>query len=92
MEGTTTSPSIADPALAASVLPGPGDGFSIDAFLSGAATLYLIAETRGEDSPVPPPFACLAGEIHYTAALLQISGQAEQLTDLSTPHFGARIS
>ena len=60
---------LADPALAASVLPGPGDGFGIEAFLSEAATLYLIAETRGEDSPVAPLFACLAGEIHYTAAL-----------------------
>jgi type IV secretion system protein VirD4 len=31
--------------------------------------LYLIAETRGEDSPVAPLFACLASEIHYIAAL-----------------------
>ena len=31
--------------------------------------MYLIAETRGEDSPVAPLFACLASEIHYTAAL-----------------------
>ena len=32
-------------------------------------TLYLIAESRGEDSPVAPLFACLASELHYTAAL-----------------------
>jgi hypothetical protein len=31
--------------------------------------LYLIAETRGGDAPVAPLFACLASEIHYTAAL-----------------------
>jgi type IV secretory pathway TraG/TraD family ATPase VirD4 len=31
--------------------------------------LYLIAETRGEDAPVAPLFACLATEIHYIAAL-----------------------
>ena len=31
--------------------------------------MYLIAETRGEDSPVAPLFACLASELHYTAAL-----------------------
>ena len=31
--------------------------------------MYLIAETRGEDAPVAPLFACLATEIHYIAAL-----------------------
>jgi hypothetical protein len=34
-----------------------------------SGTLYLIAETRGEDAPVAPLFACLATEIHYIAAL-----------------------
>jgi hypothetical protein len=38
---------LADPALAASVLPAPGDGFDIAGFLGQAGTLYLIAETRG---------------------------------------------
>jgi type IV secretory pathway TraG/TraD family ATPase VirD4 len=60
---------LADPALAASVLPGPGQSLDLDTFLRQAGTLYLIAETRGEDSPVAPLFACLAGELHYTAAL-----------------------
>ena len=60
---------LADPALAASVLPGPGQSLDLDAFLREAGTLYLIAETRGEDSPVAPLFACLASELHYTAAL-----------------------
>ena len=60
---------LADPALAASVLPGPGQSLDLDAFLREAGTLYLIAETRGEESPVAPLFACLAGELHYTAAL-----------------------
>jgi len=60
---------LADPALAASVQPGGGSGFSIGAFLQEAGTLYLIAETRGEDSPVAPLFACLTTEIHYFAAL-----------------------
>lgn len=32
-------------------------------------TSRAIAETRGEDAPVAPLFACLATEIHYTAAL-----------------------
>jgi type IV secretion system protein VirD4 len=60
---------LADPALAASVLPLPGQSLDLEAFLRENATLYLIAETRGEDSPVAPLFACLASEIHYTAAL-----------------------
>src|SRR5258708_8008980 len=60
---------LADPARAASVLPAPGQSLDLEAFLREAGTLYLIAETRGEDSPVAPLFACLASEIHYTAAL-----------------------
>ena len=60
---------LADPALAASVLPAPGQSLDLDAFLREAGTLYLIAESRGEDSPVAPLFACLASELHYTAAL-----------------------
>jgi type IV secretory pathway TraG/TraD family ATPase VirD4 len=60
---------LADPALAASVRPVPGCSFDIEEFLQQAGTLYLIAETRGEDSPVAPLFACLANEIHYIAAL-----------------------
>jgi type IV secretion system protein VirD4 len=51
------------------VLPAPGHSLDLEAFLYEAGTLYLIAETRGEDSPVAPLFACLASEIHYTAAL-----------------------
>jgi type IV secretion system protein VirD4 len=60
---------LADPALAESVLPGPGRSLDLDSFLREAGTLYLIAETRGEDSPVAPLFACLTSELHYTAAL-----------------------
>jgi type IV secretion system protein VirD4 len=60
---------LADPALAAAVLPAPGHGLDIAPFLRETGTLYLIAETRGEDAPVAPLFACLASEIHYTAAL-----------------------
>jgi hypothetical protein len=43
---------LADPALAACVLPAPGEGLDIEGFLREAGTLYLIAETRGEDAPV----------------------------------------
>jgi type IV secretory pathway TraG/TraD family ATPase VirD4 len=61
---------LADPQLAAAVLPEPGQSLDIPEFLREAGTLYLIAETRGEDAPVAPLFACLASEIHYLAALL----------------------
>ena len=60
---------LADPALAACVLPEEGQSLDIPEFLREAGTLYLIAETRGEDAPVAPLFACLAAEIHYIAAL-----------------------
>ena len=60
---------LADPALAASVLPLPGESLDLELFLRQAGSLYLIAETRGEDSPVAPLFACLASELHYTACL-----------------------
>jgi hypothetical protein len=55
---------MADPALAASVLPGPGDGFDIPAFLDRTGTVYLIAEAVSEDAPVAPLFAAMAAEIH----------------------------
>jgi type IV secretory pathway TraG/TraD family ATPase VirD4 len=60
---------LADPALAAAVMPEPGQSLDLEEFLREAATLYLIAESRGEDSPVAPLFACLASELHYTAGL-----------------------
>jgi type IV secretory pathway TraG/TraD family ATPase VirD4 len=61
---------LADPALEAAVHPEPGESLDIPAFLTTAGTLYLIAETRGEDAPVAPLFACLANEIHHVATLL----------------------
>jgi type IV secretion system protein VirD4 len=60
---------LADPALAESVLPSPGQSLDLEGFVCEPATLYLIAESRGEDSPVAPLFACLTSELHYTAAL-----------------------
>ena len=64
---------MADPALAASVLPGPGGGFDIPAFLREAGTVYMIAEAVSEEAPVAPLFAAMATEIHYVAAQI---GQA----------------
>ena len=73
---------MADPALAASVLPAPGAGFSIPAFLRDAGTLYMVAEALSEEAPVAPLFAAMAAEIHYTAAQL---GQASPSGRLDPP-------
>jgi type IV secretion system protein VirD4 len=73
---------MADPALAASVLPAPGAGFDIGSFLRDCGTVYMIAESTGEDAPVAPLFAALATEIHYAASL---TGQASASGRLDPP-------
>jgi type IV secretion system protein VirD4 len=73
---------MADPALAASVLPGPGEGFDIPVFLRQAGTVYLIAESISEEAPVAPLFAAMATEIHYTATQI---GQASEALRLDPP-------
>ena len=73
---------MADPALAASVLPAYGQGFSIPQFLRQCGTVYMIAEAIGEDAPVAPLFAAMATEIHYVAALM---GQASESGRLDPP-------
>jgi type IV secretory pathway TraG/TraD family ATPase VirD4 len=73
---------MADPALAVSVLPGPGEGFGIEQFLRRAGTVYMIAEAVTEEAPVAPLFAAMAGEIHYTAAQI---GQASPGGRLDPP-------
>jgi type IV secretory pathway TraG/TraD family ATPase VirD4 len=73
---------MADPALAASVLPAPGGGFDIPAFLDGAGTVYMIAESVNQDAPVAPLFAAMAAEIHHTAAL---AGQVSRSGRLDPP-------
>jgi type IV secretion system protein VirD4 len=73
---------MADPALAASVLPAPGHGFDIPAFLADCGTVYLIAEAVSEEAPVAPLFAAMAGEIHYVAAQI---GQASEAGRLDPP-------
>ena len=65
----TMSRALAFLANPAPALPAPGQSLDLEAFLREAGTLYLIGGTRGEDSPVAPLFACLAGELHHTAAL-----------------------
>ena len=73
---------MADPDLAASVLPAPGTGFSIPAFLRDAGTLYMVAEAVSEDAPVAPLFAAMASEIHWIAAQI---GQASASGRLDPP-------
>ena len=73
---------MADPALAASVLPAPGAGFRIPAFLRGGGTLYMIAEAVSGEAPVAPLFAAMASEIHHDAAQL---GQASPSGRLDPP-------
>ena len=71
-----------DPALARSVLPGDGSRFDIEAFLRDSGTLYLIAASDHDDSPVAPLFAVMAGEIHHAAVQL---GQASPGQRLDPP-------
>jgi type IV secretion system protein VirD4 len=73
---------MADPALAASVLPAPGGGFDIPSFLADRGTVYLIAEAVSEEAPVAPLFAAMATEMHYIAAQL---GQARDAGRLDPP-------
>jgi len=73
---------MADPALAASVLPCPGEAFDISDFLAHAGTVYMIAEAVSGEAPVAPLFAAMASEIHYTAAQL---GQASPSGRLDPP-------
>ena len=73
---------MADPDLAACVLPEPGEGFDIPSFLYDAGTLYMIAEAVSEEAPVAPLFAAMATEIHYTAAQI---GQASASHRLDPP-------
>jgi type IV secretion system protein VirD4 len=73
---------MADPALAASVLPGPGEEFDIPYFLGAAGTVYMVAEATTEDAPVAPLFAAMATEIHYAAAMI---GQASPSRRLDPP-------
>jgi type IV secretion system protein VirD4 len=70
---------MADPALAVSVLPGPGEGFDIGEFLAGAGTVYMIAEAVTEEAPVAPLFAAMASEIHYQAAQIGQASPGERL-------------
>ena len=73
---------MADPALAVSVLPAPDAGLDIAEWLRESGSLYLIADSDSEQSPLAPLFASLASEVHYMAAL---QGQASASGRLDPP-------
>jgi type IV secretion system protein VirD4 len=59
-----------DPHLLQCVLPAEGFDLDIPSFLRERGTLYLVGRMQGEDAPLAPLFAALAGEIHYQGVLL----------------------
>jgi type IV secretory pathway TraG/TraD family ATPase VirD4 len=71
-----------DPALARSVLPDGREPFDIAAFLAASGTLYLIASSDHDDTPLAPLFAAMAAEIHHVAAQV---GQAQPGARLDPP-------
>ena len=71
-----------DPKLMEAVLPDGNASFDIATFLRQSGTLYLIAESEHDDSPVAPLFAAMASEIHHVAAQL---GQANPGGRLDPP-------
>ena len=56
-----------DPQLAVATVPGRGEEFDIDSFLTGRGTLYMIAKGTGEECTLAPLFSALATEIEYRA-------------------------
>ena len=61
---------VAIPAIEAAVIPAPGQGFDIEAFLRSSGTLYMIAQSAEESSPLAPLFRAFAEELHFVAGLL----------------------
>jgi type IV secretion system protein VirD4 len=65
---------LADPRLAECVLPSAdGRDFDIDEFLRYQGALYIMADPRGDTSPVGAVTSCLVNEIHWRAC--QIAGE-----------------
>jgi len=58
---------LADPVVAAATLPGPGEGFNVEEFVSGRNTLYMIGTGR-EEAPIAPLFRAFAEYVHVRAA------------------------
>jgi hypothetical protein len=61
-------PGCEEPAVA--IRRAEGYGLDIAGFLRERGSLYLVGRMQGEDAPLAPLFAALAGEIHYQGVLL----------------------
>jgi type IV secretion system protein VirD4 len=71
------------PALADAVLPEPGGSLDLARFLRRAGTLYMIADSGGnEEAPLAPLFAAMTSELHYVATVI---GQASPGGRLDPP-------
>jgi type IV secretion system protein VirD4 len=68
-----------DPRIAECVLPAQGEEFRIEEFLIGEGSLYLMADPRGDSSPVAPVFSCLVNEIHWTACQMAAAMSGERI-------------
>ena len=68
-----------DPRIAECLMPEPGAEFRIEEFLVAEGSLYLMADPRGETSPVAPVFSALVNEIHWTACQMAAAERGERL-------------
>ena len=68
---------LAVPALADAVEPGEGS-FTVEDFITGNATVFMIA--GGDDTPVAPLFAAIAGYLHYRAGLIASNRERGRLS------------
>jgi type IV secretion system protein VirD4 len=66
---TTALSFLADPSLAAAVMPG-GAQLDIAELIRSNGTLYMVADKQGEGSPLAPLFACLTNEFHYVGSMM----------------------
>lgn len=73
---------LTDPALAMSVLPVEDGGFGIAEFIRSRGTLYMIASSDNDTSPLAPLFAMILNEVKHEAALI---GQATGRGRLTRP-------
>lgn len=70
---------MADPRLQECVLPRPGEGFDIGHYLTNSGSLYLVAQSAGEESPLAALYACLTSEIHFQAGLIAAESPGQRL-------------
>ena len=73
---------MADPALAASVSPRPGEApFDLHGFATSHDTLYMMAQGQDEHAPMAGLFACIASEVHYAAGMVASFNDTGRLSE-----------